>query len=68
MFCDICHSREATFHFTQIEPRERRTKRDVCSVCFPPTLSEKEREEMVHRLFVEKRNQPAAPMKENDTA
>lgn len=65
MLCDICHSREATLHLTSIESGERRTKRDVCSVCFPPTLSEKESEEMFQKLLAEKRNQSAAPM-END--
>jgi protein-arginine kinase activator protein McsA len=58
MLCDICHGREATVHFTLLESGERRTKRDVCSVCFPPTLSEKEKNEMMQTLLAEKRNQP----------
>ena len=68
MLCDICLSREATVHFEWIELGERRTKGDACSVCFPPTLSEKERMDMAHRLFTEKRNQPAAPMKKRPQA
>jgi protein-arginine kinase activator protein McsA len=68
MLCDICQSRNATLHFTTIEPGERRTKRDVCSVCLPPTLSEKEREEMFQKLLAEKRNQSAAPVKNDGPA
>ena len=61
MLCDICHNREATVHLTLLESGERRTKRDVCTVCFPPTLSETESNEMLQRLLAEKRNQPAGP-------
>lgn len=61
MLCDVCYSREATVHLTLLESGERRTKRDVCTVCFPPTLSEKESNELMQRLLAEKRNQPVGP-------
>jgi hypothetical protein len=53
MLCEICHERNATVHLTWKYGGEPDRTRDLCTVCFPPTMTEKQEAEMVRRLFNE---------------
>ena len=63
MICELCHKREATVHLTQEMPGGKKTRVDVCDLCFPahPAPDSVQRQEILRLLKTKPPDGPHNP-------
>jgi protein-arginine kinase activator protein McsA len=51
MLCELCHERNATVHITLMLPEHSAKRVELCTVCFPQELLEKEQAELLNKIL-----------------